>query len=344
MDVTISSRYRVLAPVALALAMACADSTGPGAIFDAELTSQSAASVGSTMEANQAIRSLAVLGGDLAISPAAPAPVAVQDPGLNALGSAAFNAAALAPIFPADKLGKTLVCTLNQENRCRFDVDPSRTGAPADGVRFILYAVDPILKRVVTPLQEIGYLDVTDKSTPAAATVGLKAVIGGTTMLEYDASAVVTTTSLTLSAEGYVTDGTTRLDFDLSQSLSQTGASIDYEVSVAGGDRSVHFVATGTRDDPMASVTLTVTDNGHTAELKGTATGDALSGTISYDGTVVINISGTPEHPVFTRADGSAVTEDDIRALKRLLNFVEELFDHFDDLLKPAHRTLSINW
>jgi len=344
MRVSVFARPRWL-PAVVVLAAACAESTGPGDVFDPAITSESASQVGTALENSQAVRSLSVLGGDLILS-APPAPAAaVGDPALGALSSAVFNAAALAPIFPADKLGKTLVCTFSTpESRCRYQVDPQRTGAPANGVRFILYAVDPVIKKVVTPLQEIGYLDVTDKSTPAAATVGIKAVVNGTTLLEYDASAVVTTTSITFSAKGYVTDGTTRLDFDLSQTLSQGAASIDYQVSVAGKDRSIRFVASGSREEPMGTVTLTIKDRGHTTELKGTGNDDAISGTISYDGKVVINISGTPDHPVFTPADGATVTEEQLRSLKRLFNFVEELFDHFDHLLKPAHRTLSINW
>ena len=47
---------------------------------------------------------------------------------------------------------------------------------------------------------------------------------------------------------------------------------------------------------------------------------------------------------MFTHPDGSPVPEADLVNLKRLLDFIGHLFHRFDDLLKPAYRTLRINW
>ena len=80
--------------------------------------------------------------------------------------------------------------------------------------------VDRAQRIVVTPLQQVGTLDLIDKSTPAANTVGIQAVVNNVTVLAYDASGAISGGNFTFSAKGYVSDATTRLDFDLSQSFS----------------------------------------------------------------------------------------------------------------------------
>ena len=47
-----------------------------------------------------------------------------------------------------------------------------RTGAPANGVRFLLYAVDPVTFQPVEPLVEAGYVDITDLSGGNTQSVG----------------------------------------------------------------------------------------------------------------------------------------------------------------------------
>src|SRR4026208_1737986 len=45
----------------------------------------------------------------------------------------------------------------------------ARTGAPATGVRFILYAVNGLTGLPTEPLTEVGYVDLADESTASVA-------------------------------------------------------------------------------------------------------------------------------------------------------------------------------
>jgi len=348
-------RFQVLlwlACGALLGAAACSDGSGPGATFDASRTSQTTEAVTSSFQRNQAVQSMDALGDDMAVAaPPAVASQTARDPGLASLERATLSSAAMAPIFPADALGKTFICQYNDTTKkCKYVIDPNRTGAPATGVRFILYAVDPLLRRVLIPLQEIGYVDITDKSTPAQATVGIKAVVNNATVLEYDASSVVTTTSVSFAAVGYLMDGAQKINFDLSQGLARDSLGADYKITVEGKNQSLRFAFKGVKRAgengikvDAGELTLTINDAGHTTELKATASNNVIEGTVTYDGEVVIKISGAANSPTFTDKDGNPLSEAELAHLRKIFEFVESVVKHFGHLLRPAYRTLIIN-
>ncbi len=60
-----------------------------------------------------------------------------------------------------------------------------RTGAPANGVRFLIYAVNPITFVPVEPLQEVGYVQLTDLSGSSTQAARVIVVSGETTYLDY---------------------------------------------------------------------------------------------------------------------------------------------------------------
>jgi hypothetical protein len=325
----------------LAAAVACSDSTGPEN-FDPVDTQQKADVILAAFEDNPALLSLSALQGltfaPLVQATAPGAPAMLAAPGvsarLRAVATAApsFGSAAPTAIFPADLLGTTFVWS---EQEGRYVQDPQRTGAPDDGVRLILYAVDPVLHRPLTPVagNEVGYLDIIDESTPSADALHLIAVVNDVTYLDYVASAVQTTSGLTLSAEGYISDGSDQVDFDLSLSGNESSFTLDYLLTHEDG--SIRLAGTSNGEDD-ADLTLTISDGDNTIALEIHFTPSTVSGTIEYNGQVAVEISGTPEEPVFTRADGTPLTEQEIAALRHLGFLVEVIFDHFDNLLGPA--------
>lgn len=325
-----------------------------GTPFDPVALSQTAAEVISAMENSQASQSMAVLGPKMTV--AAPALVAATMPNTDLLTGAphrwarrraellqrtasGFSPESPAVIFPADVLGKTF--TYNTTTQ-QYQLS-SETGAPSNGVRFKLYAVNAGTGQVIVPLQDIGYLQLTDESSPSSVALGIKAVINGTTLLEYKASATITTVSVAFSAQGYVSDGTTQVDFDLSQSFSQTtGITIDYVVEVPENRVGVHLEA-GLNLALVGSITLTISHEGNetVVDVKGSLNG-AISGTIEHNGDVVVNISGTTDNPVFIDATGTPLTPQQLDALENLVDFIEDIFDAFDTLLLPAYGLLGV--
>ena len=330
--------------VLIAAVAACSDSTGPEDFSPTDANTKAEA-VLSVMNDNAALASLSVLAPYMQFGAAQMAlSVAPFDPTqpqartaaerLQALRVAApsFGSSASLALFPADLLGKTFVFNPALE---RYEIDDTATGAPADGVRLILYAVDPVLRQILEPLDPVGYLDLIDVSTASSDALRLVAVIEGETFLDYTASVTQTTTSTTIAAEGFLSDGTDQVDFDLSLSAGLNSVSLDYLLS-AGGN-SVHLEASFSGGgEGEFEATLTVQGDGDTVILTVTVTPSTVSGEITYNGDVAVTISGGPDEVTFTRPDGTPLTQQEINALEALGAIIEELFDAFDNLLAPA--------
>jgi len=327
----------------LALLAACSDSTSPKD-FNPTTTQQKADAVLAAFDGNPVLKSLAVLGPAIQLSVAQPALAAAPfDPTaspttlpahLRALANQpSFGATASLALFPADLLGRTLVY---DSATTRYQVDSTRTDAPSTGVRIALYAVDPIAGKVVFPLNEIGYLDLTDVSTPSADAVRIKAVVGSTTYLDYTASATRATNSAGVSAEGFVSNGTDQVDFNLSVTIALNSTDVDIDYQLTSGSNSVGLVAHLGPTENDLNATVTITGGGDTVILEVTGDTSTLGGQITYNGDQVVVIGGTPDNPTFTRPDGTPLTQAEITSLNAIGNVIEVLFDAFDNLLGPA--------
>ncbi|MBI4499806.1 MAG: hypothetical protein HY700_01470 [Gemmatimonadetes bacterium] len=344
------TRTLALAAASLLVLAACKD--GGVEAFNPGTTGQKVEQAFGAVDNNQAVQSMEVMSGALTFTGAPPAFVGTPlsrshlaglDPTIFGTlqmlerSTTLFTPASPAALFPSAVLGKTFVYSTQTGKYQASDL----TGAPANGVRFLLYAVNPVQHTVVTPLQQIGTLDLTDKSSQAGNTMGVKAVINNVTVLEYDATASITGTSFSSSVKGYVTDGTNRLDFDLSLSASgTTGLRADYKLT--GREVSLEILATATSSS-MASVTLTVTEGKNKLEVSVSGSEASSTGTVKYNGTTVANISVTGDQdPVFTGANGKTLTSEDLAGLKKLFDQVDTILNGFDDVLVPYHFVFSV--
>lgn len=353
-----TSRRSLLALAALAVfALAgCSDSVAPGDDFDAALTGQAAEQVFQAIEDNEAVQSIAVLGEafpSFATAPiAATLPTAPWHPGdwsaqrLSALQALPFDPTVAEVLFPLDYLGTTWVY---HEIEGVYVIAPDSTDGPADGVRISLYAVDPILHQIVEPLTYVGYLELTDEGDATADAVGISAFIGSTNVLNYVASATVTTSDVTFSADGFVSDGSTQVNFELSVSLAPESeqAAIDYLVyigeSASNPDRSVRLEVDADGLAGTMSVTLTVVHDGHTVVFNVSGNDLEISGMVTHNGVQVVTISGTGDNPVFLNTlTEEPLTSAELQALGELLLAVFVILDHFDNLLWPAFLVLQI--
>ncbi len=348
---------RLAMSAAAAVAVACNDATAPSAEFDADVANETAQDLAASLGDNQVLQTLEVMGRSMALrAPAAglaatTAPFAPETAtdgswiGTRAgrLADAALVRAAADPavLIPSDLLGKTLLYNPAAE---RYDVDEDRTGAPPDGVRFVLYAVDPARRQVLSPLQEIGFLDLVDESTPSADRLAITGSVGGVVLLDYEAAAsigVVGGVTLTFTAAGSVGDQDDRLDFDLREELSEaSGVELDYLIGRTGGANVRLQVSAASAES--VSLSLTIEDAPGRVILAVTGSDDALEGTVRFNGEVVVQITGTPDEPVFTDPAGNPLGEQERRALRELFRFAEALARLIDHLLRPAHNILSI--
>lgn len=234
-----NARLAAFAAVLTVAAAACGgDSNGPGD-FNPTGTSQDLAAVQATFQSEE-------FGGFVVMSSAMTE--ALQVPVVAPELAAAFDAAtgsptemrakaravfqtlqarsgaALSSRIPDTYVGKTFEYDVVDD---RYE-PTERAGAPANGVRFIMYAINPATDEPAEPLNEVGYVDLIDNSTAAVSAARILMVSGGTTYFDYSISATDTDLGIT----GFLTDGTTRADFTLDIFSDGTSGTLDYEVEV----------------------------------------------------------------------------------------------------------------
>jgi hypothetical protein len=246
-------------------------------------------------------------------------------------------------LIPAEYLGDTYV----------YDpvgiayVLSDRTGAPANGVRFIVYAVNPISGIPTEPLQEIGYADLLDTSTPASDGLRVQLVSEGTTYLDYGVMGSGSATSARIVIDGFVTNGTTQVDFNLDTSLSDAlggTLSYDYELNVPTRDVSLDYLIAVTNvlaAAPTANVDLFLAGPNGSVGIEGglTAGAGALTARVNGDDFAVMTMVNGDVASI-AKPDGSALTLEEYGALFTIWGLVIKGFDILEDLLDPIDNVI----
>ena len=358
-------RYRVYPPaVMLATAVVvfglagCSGDDGPsGPVtpFDPDATAQAAAELESRLDVDSDVMmSLALVNPALeaeggAIAQLLPGGLVRPAQPLNAqmMVDPSFS---MEPIFPSNFLGTTFEW---DEGLGRYAMT-ERTGAPADGVRFILYAVDPFTGEPVTPLSEIGYLDLTDEGSASATRLGVYAETGGIARLDYTVTASYSllgdSIEATATGAGYISDGTRRLDFDLVQTVAFNTVNetmrVDMLYDLRMDDENVRVVVdVGSDIDLSASdlsldVMMTITDGGNVTVLDVTVDQtENITGAILHNGQTVALIDGSTSAPVFTNANGDPLSSAEAAALTEVFDVVDDVFDFVEAVFEPFGST-----
>jgi hypothetical protein len=250
------------------------------------------------------------------------------------------------PIFPSNFLGRTFEW---DEGLGRYAMT-DRVGAPANGIRFILYAIDPFTERPATPLNEVGLMDLTDEGDAVATRLGIRAETDGVTRLDYLVTASYALLGQNVQAiatgVGFISDGTRRLDFDLAQTVTLDNASgtmqVDLLYELRMDDEGIRvLVDAGTEIDLSASgigldVMMTITDGGNVTVFDAAVGQDeSLSGTVRHNGETVVLMSGTTSAPVFTDAGGSLLTNAEVVALTQIFGLFDDVFDFVEEVFEP---------
>jgi hypothetical protein len=218
------------------------------------------------------------------------------------------------------------------------------SGAPANGVRFLLYAVDPVLLRPVEPLVETGYVDVIDLSTATQLDVRVRVVQGAITYLDYDVVSSATSSSGIVTISGFAFNGSVRANFTLKNTVSQTAGggivlSLDYDLDVPARNLSIDWTATFANiSDTEVAVTLDLAISGPNGDVRlvGTTGADGGTFTVKVNGdtfaTITISVGGMS----ITGAGQEPLTPDEEEALQAVLDSYEASLDAFSHLLMPV--------
>jgi hypothetical protein len=247
-------------------------------------------------------------------------------------------------VLPAEVLGKTY--EYNAET-AQYEVT-ARPGAPANGVRFIVYAINPITQVPTEPLTEAGYADVLDESTATTNSLRLQLVSGGTTYLDYGVTGAATTGGGHLTVNGFATDGTTLVNFDLDNTFSDAAngtLGIDYRLDVPSRDlQLVYLVGLTQISTPAALADIDVTVSGPHGDVS--IMGDLVEGagvlTANVNGAAfaLVTLGDDSEVVSITKPDGSALTLPEYGCLAAIWDVVLKGLDGFEDLLDPVDNIL----
>jgi hypothetical protein len=223
--------------------------------------------------------------------------------------------------------------------------EPSElTGAPEDGVRFIVYAVNPVSGAVIEPVVEVGYADIVTTEATNGATVRIELVSDAVTYLDYSVGVTGVTgsdTEITVTVSGFVSNGDDRVDFDLDNQLTfddqftLISATLDYNLTVPtrGGfriDAEVEATTSG------ATSTIEARGPHGTVTITGSETTSGGTWEVEVNGDLFATINKAPgEQPVITGADGGALTPAESAALVAIFVVLYQGFDFFEDLYDP---------
>jgi len=254
--------------------------------------------------------------------------------------------AQLVPIIRSSVLGKTFVYDSATK---RYVVDPARTGAPANGVRFILYQIDPATKEP-KPGVETGYADLIDEEASSTTSLGLRlrVVSQGTTYLEYAFEVSGQVVSPTLAVNGYLTDGTDRLNFQLTASgqLIGNGGAIRLDARLEVPSHQFSVTATvqgiGGGGNGDGQVDLTVRSGTDVIVVAGKVQGGQLDASFRVNGALLATATGDPKSPVIRGQDGRELTAEEVKALQQIVGLTEGIFKLFYGLLEPVAALLGL--
>jgi hypothetical protein len=360
--------------LAIALTVACGtDSAGPGTLTDPLATSAALSSLDSAF-GHPVVISYGSLGTFIrpgaALSRAAqiaaatrPQPLPAGTPPEVAVarhlavlrGLAATPTAPQGPIIPDTLYGSIYTW---DEASAQY-VRSSTSGGPANGVEFVLYAVDPITGDIVSPLNPVGKAQLLDES------VGLSAKLhilvqdnAATTYLDYAATLTAGVGSVTVTVTGLVTNGASggankTLSFSVSATLTLTTATVHAAFTLNNPALSVVLdaAATSAMGSETVSVTFTFTRPGETVRLQGSIATtshvlDTLSAEIRVNGQVYATVAGNASGVTFYDKDGNVITDagaqhDVLEALDHLRHAVEHTLDFIEDLFDPIENLLS---
>ncbi len=309
----------------VALAAACNDSTGPQARLSdpqglsSDLQAVDGAFQSSTFQSFSAlsfapgspVAAPSRMGALLAAAPIVPPrartqPYASAPARLQALRLAAsvLSSGISANVIPPTMYGQTWVW---DEGTHQYILSPDP--GPNNGIRIILYAIDPITGQIVEPPVAVGYVEFLDWSTPSTDSLqvilrGGTPSVPGTTYADYAVSATVTgdpPTAFSATAGGFVSDGTRTLTFGATFAVTQvdtdnpdTQIDVMWDIDNPVIHVELHETLAQSDADHLA-LTLTefsITRGAETVSMHGTIT--SVLSTEAFSINLVVDVNDVP--------------------------------------------------
>ena len=258
-----------------------------------------------------------------------------------------------APRLPFEVRGRTLVYDPVLEY---YVVDEARTGAPANGVRFVLYEVDSHTGRPIVA-HEIGFAQITDEgdALPTGVALHLQVFTGGVRRLDYVVRSDGNETSGMLVAAGTAGDGADALRFEIG--VARVRFATGSEPPPAGDSVAMRFAfelpahgfaATGAMRNvsdgagTVGEAAVAVRVGADLIELNARGDNAAMEAAFRVNGRLFARVIGEPSNPVIHGDGGRPLTEGERQALAGIMTMVDGVFGVVQALLQPAGALLGV--
>lgn len=249
-------------------------------------------------------------------------------------------AAPSALVIPADARGTTYVFDPEQH---RYVADPAREGAPENGVRYILYAIDPLTGEPKVSI-EIGHADLADlgNDAPDQASLRLVAVSHGTTFVDYTVALAGVPEAGELAVNGTFFDGTRHLVFAIrahsghDEEGSSFALHFDLGVPEDGFTLANEAHAVATTADQTVRAEQAIHVESSTLLITSVRTPDGVDATVQANGARFAVIHGDGSTLVVVGSDGEALSTEERDALGRMLGLFDGVSRMLGHLLQPV--------
>jgi len=312
---------------------ACADMSGPGraGAFDAARANADHRALG-TLLASPALSSMGALGGRVPT-------------GALGIPGSADGAAGAIPLISEQNRGATFVY---DAARNEYVKDPARTGAPANGVRFILYATTG--EGRPDPARETGYADLTDlgSSSDDAVALRLVGVSGGRTFVDYAFRADPGENSGEIEIEGFLQNESDRLDFDIDVSGEERGANarldVGFRLEIDSRDFLAEGGAQGVRNDGRehGALDLLVRHRDDSIRVDATGLNDRIDASFFINDGLFATAVGPHGNPEIRGANGRELTGPEMLALAHIVGITAHVFKLVECLAEPVEDLIGL--
>ena len=242
--------------------------------------------------------------------------------------------------------GKTLVFDPAQH---RYVIDPARAGAPGNGIRYVLYAVDSLTHEPLTG-QEIGHADLTDEGVALANgfALRLRASTASLLFLDYAVTAQANDRSGSIAVRGLMADGSSQANFhvDVNGASGDSGSAFSLVFGLAtepdGLDlaTTIHAASAAGADAGQMEQTLRV--GGNEFKLTAASAGGELHAAVVVNGRPFASIAGPPDHLTIVGADGQPLSPEATMALRQILGLADSVARLAGDFLQPIQALIAL--
>lgn len=345
---------RTSLPLAMVIAAGCQDTTGPGSLerLDAEAALADYKAMDAVLQSD-GWKSFQVTAASMGAATLGAAPAAAVSAGaaldelasgdahdfyaaMTGVASAGAGSGAGVPLISEANRGRTFVYDATSHS---WVVDPSRTGAPANGVRFITYepnGAEP------DPAKPIGHVDLIDLGD-ATAGIALRVLVveGDLTVLDYQTALVGADGSGRVTVAGFVRNTRDKLDFEIDVRGQNIGGvergDIGFELAIVDREFRVIGDIHGEKQNGSeeSTVDLTVRHGASSFRVDIGNDNGQLSGYIDLNDSPFATVSGAEDQPVFRTPSGEDISGAHALVLLRVFDVTEDVFDLFEDLVEP---------